>query len=214
MWSRAPPWEPASRSREEAPGSPRPTRSSLHCWMMVKPEGEATGWSRSISVSPPACSPVKDTVPSAPLHPADEVGERLQCWWLGFLPWPILSPECREWLIHSSQRVLRAFSLILLLCLWNSSCQVSQKLPTEVTPPGCASTVWPCPCSLTALDSLSVKLCLTGQAHPSQPDPKPSLSLGHCCSWRHLLLFHVLVSHWLPGATSTGHGSVTCKDFF
>lgn len=51
MWSRAPPWEAASRSREEAPGSPRPTRSSPHCWMRVKPGGEATGWSRSISMS-------------------------------------------------------------------------------------------------------------------------------------------------------------------
>lgn len=27
----------------------------------------------------------------------------------------------------------------------------------------------------------SVKLCLTGQAHPSHADPKPSLSLVHCC---------------------------------
>lgn len=51
MWSQAPPWEAASRSSEEDPGSPRPTRSSPPCWMMLKPEGEATGWSRSISVS-------------------------------------------------------------------------------------------------------------------------------------------------------------------
>lgn len=62
MWSRAPLCEPASRSNVEDPSSRRPTRSSLHCWMTVKPKGEAIGWSRNICVFSVPVPQVKDTV--------------------------------------------------------------------------------------------------------------------------------------------------------
>lgn len=135
------------------------------------------------------------------------VGRRLECWQLGFLTWPILRPNCRERLIHSSERVLWTFYLdfvglpleyrmagILRSCLqqWHLL-TVSQ----EFSPP----LVYSPPLKVTQL-----KHCLTGWDNQSHLDSKPSLSLVHWHSWWHLLLFHVVVSCWLPGEDTTSIG--------
>lgn len=72
------------------------------------------------------------------------------------------------------------------------------KLFIAVTPPEYVSRIQSFSCFPTALESCSVKPCLTGWHNQSQLGSKPNLSLVLWCSWWRLLLFRAVLSSWLP----------------